>query len=94
MRRPALYSSSRSSRVSEPQVSTGSGPLASPAASTAKPPRLSASSPRVLWSAILLLAILLAVSLTLSLRSGQRKLTQEDINAAVLKTMETQVMPS
>jgi hypothetical protein len=24
----------------------------------------------------------------------QRKLTQEDINAAVLKTMETQVMPS
>jgi len=48
----------------------------------------------VLWFAILLLAALLAFSLSLSLRPGQRRLTQEDINAAVLKTMETHVMPS
>ncbi len=52
------------------------------------------SSPRLLWSAIALLAILLAVSVGLGLRPGQRKITQEDIDAAVLKTMETQVMPS
>jgi S1-C subfamily serine protease len=50
------------------------------------------SSPRMMWAAILLLTMALAASLTL--RPGQRKLTQEDINAAVLKTMETKVMPS
>ena len=48
----------------------------------------------MLWAAIAVLALLLAFSLALSLRPGQRQLTQEDINAAVLKTMETQVMPS
>ena len=94
MRRPALYSSSRPSRVAQSQVPTGSGPDAAPVAGTAKRSRFSASSPRVLWSAIMFLAVMLAISLALSLRSGQRKLTQEDINAAVLKTMETQVMPS
>jgi S1-C subfamily serine protease len=41
-----------------------------------------------------LLAALLALSLALALRPAQRKLTQEDINAAVLKTLETQVLPS
>jgi S1-C subfamily serine protease len=43
---------------------------------------------------ILLLAITLGYSLSLALRPGQQKLTQQDINAAVLKTMETQVLPS
>jgi S1-C subfamily serine protease len=46
----------------------------------------------VLWAAILLLAIALGASV--ALRPVQRKLTQDDINAAVLKTMETQVLPS
>ena len=65
------------------------------AAAPARASRLHlSSSPRLLWSAIALLAILLALSLGLALRPGQRKLTQEDIDAAVLKTMETQVMPS
>ena len=41
-----------------------------------------------------MLAALLAFSLSLGLRPAQRKLTQEDINAAVLKTLETQVLPS
>jgi S1-C subfamily serine protease len=53
---------------------------------------LSLSSPRLMWAAILLLGLALVASLTL--HPGQRRLTQEDINAAVLKTMETQVMPS
>jgi S1-C subfamily serine protease len=92
MRRPALYSSSRSGRVPEaPAADTA--PAASPAG-LARSPRFSASSPRLLWAAITLLALLLAASLALSLRPGQRRLTQEDINAAVMKTMETQVMPS
>jgi S1-C subfamily serine protease len=54
--------------------------------------RISPSSPALLWAAILLLGI--ALTLSLALRPMQRKLTQEDINAAVMKTMETQVMPS
>jgi S1-C subfamily serine protease len=97
MRRPALYSSSRSSGV--PQASPAAAAEPAPA-STGAPPaawsRLSrsASSPRLLWAAIALLAVLLACSLALSLRPGPRKLTQDDINAAVMKTMETQVMPS
>ena len=93
MRRPALYSSSRSGRVPEAQPAAETAPAA-PATGAARTSRFSASSPRMLWAAIVLLAALLAVSMALSLRPGQRRLTQEDINAAVLKTMETQVMPS
>jgi hypothetical protein len=91
MRRPALYSSSRSGRVPEVSPAADAAPAA-PAARTAH--RFSASSARLLWAAIALLTLLLALSLALSLRPAPRKLTQADINAAVMKTMETQVMPS
>jgi S1-C subfamily serine protease len=93
MRRPALYSSSRSGRVPEASPAADTAPVASTAGS-APTSRLSAASPRLLWAAIALLALLLACSLALTLRPTQRRLTQEDINAAVMKTMETQVMPS
>ncbi len=100
MRRPALYSSSRPAR---PAASAGTPPGAEPAAASASaaaqaaPPRKrrfvpSPSSPWLLWSAILLLGAALAASLLLN--PMQRRLTQEDINRAVMKTMETQVMPS
>lgn len=56
--------------------------------------RWSLASPRLLWAAVALLTILLAFSLGQGLHPGQRKLTQEDINAAVLNTLETQVLPS
>jgi S1-C subfamily serine protease len=56
--------------------------------------RFSISSPKLLWIAIFLLAAALVYSLSLGLQPRQPKLTQRDINAAVLKTMETQVMPS
>jgi S1-C subfamily serine protease len=85
MRRQALYSSSL--RV----------PQATAAAVAVRPSRLSrfsASSPRLLWAAIATLAMLLAISLALGLRPGQRRLTQDDINAAVLKTLETETLPS
>ncbi|MBI2772598.1 MAG: trypsin-like peptidase domain-containing protein [Burkholderiales bacterium] len=100
MRRPALYSSSRSGQVAEPQSPAAPGPMNAPATAASAGTsrfsrfRFSASSPRVLWGAIALLALLLGLSFTLQVRQGQRKLTQDDINAAVLKTMETQVMPS
>jgi S1-C subfamily serine protease len=98
MRRPALYSSSRTAR---PAAAAHDAPPTSasesqPAAAVAVPRKrrlfFSPSSPGLLWAAILLLGLALAASL--ALRPAQRKLTQEDINAAVLKTMETQVMPS
>ena len=47
-----------------------------------------------MWAAIVLLAAALAFSFAHGMRTGQRKLTQEDINAAVMKTLETQVLPS
>jgi S1-C subfamily serine protease len=93
MRRPALYSST--SRAVETAEA-----VEAPASSPPTPVRarwraaLSPSSPRVLWGAILVLAALLVLSLSLSLRQAQRKLTQEDINAAVLKTLETNTLPS
>jgi S1-C subfamily serine protease len=96
MRRPALYSSSRPGNPAQsPATAAAAGPDGSaPARARRFLPRISPSSPRVLWSAITVLALLLVLSIALSLRPGQRRLTQEDINAAVLKTMETQVMPS
>ncbi|HEY8359681.1 MAG TPA: trypsin-like peptidase domain-containing protein [Ramlibacter sp.] len=98
MRRPALYSSSRPARR-EPSPPAGPAPSAT-AAPEAQPAgaragkwrrRLSLSSPLWLWLAILLLGAALVTSMA---RPMQRKLTQEDINRAVMKTMETQVMPS
>ncbi len=56
--------------------------------------RFSLSGTRLLWVAIIVLAAALALSVGHGLRTGQRKLTQDDINAAVLKTLETQVLPS
>lgn len=93
MRRPALYSSSRPARAAPAQAAPADAavPLEAPA-----PKRRrflpAASSPWLLWSAILLLGAALAASLVL--QPMQRRLTQEHINAAVLKTLETQVLPS
>jgi hypothetical protein len=39
------------------------------------------------------LALLLVLALSLALRPGQRRITQEDINAAVLKTLTTTNCP-
>jgi S1-C subfamily serine protease len=97
MRRPALYSSSRPARPTavEPAGPAGTAEpeaVAPPAPARKRRWALSPSNPALQWSAILLLGIALALSL--ALRPMPRKLTQEDINAAVLKTMETQVLPS
>ena len=99
MRRPALYSSSRSGRPGQnpPPVDTpepASPVAAQPAPATPTRSRFSAASPKLLWAAILALTALLVFSISLGLRPAQRKLTQEDINAAVLKTLETQNIPS
>ena len=97
MRRPALYSSS------PPRAGAAGPDLADAAAAvpgvTVPAKRLrrwlpSASDPRVLWLAIGLLALSLLVVAGLLLRPPARKLTQEDIDAAVLKTLETNTLPS
>jgi S1-C subfamily serine protease len=96
MRRPALYSSSRPARPAASALPEATAQQA-PAEGAAAPARkrrlnLSPTNPMLLWSAILLLGIALLANVLL--HPPQRRLTQEDINAAVLKTMETQVMPS
>lgn len=97
MRRPALYSSSRPTR---PQPSDLAAPVPDTDSAAESHPaprarswrsRLSFSSPLWLWLAIALLGAALVSSLG---QPVQRKLTQDDINRAVMKTMETQVMPS
>ena len=100
MRRPALYSSSRpgpaqqaSAAQPAPDLPAGQAPAAESPAPARRRLRWP-SSQALMWAAIALLAALLATSLSLNLRPGQRRLTQQDINAAVLKTLETQVMPS
>jgi S1-C subfamily serine protease len=47
----------------------------------------------LLWSTLGLLALILGLSFY-SGRPGERKITQDDINAAVLKTLETTQLPS
>ena len=94
MRRPALYSSSRQPDQN-PVGHAPSGPQAQPpGAAPAAPTFFSWSNPRLLWAALLLLTVMLLVSLSLTLRPMQLKLTQKDINAAVLKTLETTQLPS
>ncbi len=99
MRRSSVYSSSKSS----PQVTGVSGVAADHVPDSPKPSlrsrlssirRLSPSDPRLLWSVIALMAALLIFSLSLTLRPGAPKLTQEIIDSAVLKTLETADLPS
>ncbi|MEP6823250.1 MAG: peptidase S1, partial [Ramlibacter sp.] len=90
MRKPALYSSSRPE-----QAARAPNPAEQPDVASAAPPsrrRFVPTNNQLLWATILVLAALLAYSLVL--RPVQRKLTQDDINAAVLKTLETQTLPS
>ncbi|WP_374664130.1 S1C family serine protease [Ramlibacter sp.] len=105
MRRPALYSTSRPARAGTPAgAPAGSDPantetpsVAAAAAAGAAPSRWSRwrpdpSRPVWLWAAILLLAAALVA--TLVSRPQQRRLTQDDITAAVLKTLSTETLPS
>ena len=91
MKRPALYSRSASAQ-----------PAVSPVPAEVTPSRWRMSALRkrfadkqlhLLWSVVGLLALLLTASLVYRTQ-GERKLTQEDINAAVLKTLETTQLPS
>ena len=94
MRRPALYSSS----IKPLQPIS---PVQAMAEVTPGPwwrfkslqKQLRLNNLTLLWSMLGLLALMLALSL-FSSKPGERRITQEDINAAVLKTLETTQLPS
>ena len=97
MRRSSLYSSSKPS----PQVTGVSGVVTGqPEGKPSLRSRLSGlrhlspNDPRLLWSAIAVMAVLLLLSFSLLLKPGAPRLTQEIIDSAVLKTLETADLPS
>ncbi len=106
MPRPALYSSSRPARrPAQESAASGGAPQApagghdapapvAPATSAVATTSLSKRHVRVLWTLIALLAALLVYSLWLHQRPGPRRITQDDIDAAVLRTLETTTPPS
>lgn len=90
MKRPPLYSARRPSAVAEPQPE--------PVALT-RPSRLVRlqawlHTPAALWTGILLLAALLVLNLVRPVAPGAKPLTQKQFDAAVLHTLNTQVVPS
>ena len=95
MRRPAVYSRSR---PPDSRVDQGRAPADLPHAATPMPAtrrwHAMAANPRFLWAAIGLLALSLVLVATSLLRPAARVLTQEDIDSAVLKTLETTSLPS
>lgn len=110
MRRPALYSSSSrqvpradasvapdasgAQTSSLPPTPASSAPLSPPSRFSRLARRLADRQLYLLWSVVGLLALLLAISLSLPRQSAGPRLTQHDINAAVLKTLETTTLPS
>lgn len=93
MRRSALYSSSRqSTRVPDAQALPPAAPAHRFRRSALR--KISPKDPRLLWSAIALLTLLLVLSLGLALRPAAPPLTQKIIDSAVLKTLETAELPS
>lgn len=105
MRKPALYS-----RTARARPGAGGAPVPAdiggetPAADTAVRPgrgqqlraglARAAINPRVMWAALALLAALLLASNLQQGAMGAKALTQKDIDAAVLRTLTTQTLPS
>lgn len=103
MRKPALYSPSRRAGISQATVGADEPVSAEAVEEPRRAGRLvrlraalarAAASPRVMWSAMALLAALLAASVWQAGALGPKALTQKDIDAAVLRTLTTQNLPS
>lgn len=101
MRKPALYS--RTPRTGPlPPVPAARDEPARPAGADAPRSRrpwrhwmrAAATDPRVMWASLLLLSVALGVSLWQGRVGAGQALTQKDIDAAVLRTLTTQVLPS
>jgi len=110
MPRPALYSSSRParSRAPDPAAAPAAPAIVAPPSTDAPPSpqdaaQATAAAPHApavrrqlwaLWTIVVLLAALLVASAWHNSRSITRKITQDDIDAAVLRTLETTTPPS
>ena len=106
MPRPALYSRSPRNlpphEVDDPVLVTPApAPVSAPGPEPTTAHRwsrlqkhLSPHNVYLLWSCVGVLALMLALTLLQSGRADAQKLTQGDINAAVLKTLETTQLPS
>ncbi len=103
MRKPALYSPSRRAGISQTTVGADEPVSAEAVEEPRRKGRLvrfraasarAAASPRVMWSAMALLAALLTASVWQAGMVGPKALTQKDIDAAVLRTLTTQNLPS
>lgn len=110
MRRPALYSSSSRRPSAAPEAQPAASGAAPAAAAALNPAGATTASRlagvrawlrgpawrdhRLLWSVIAFLALAMALTQGLLLHHTPRVLTQKDIDAAVLKTLETQTLPS
>lgn len=98
MRKTAKYSPSR--RPAQAVDAVPGAVVAEPAAQP-RPARRwrtalaqGAANPRVMWAAIALLSVALIAAVWQRQAGGGAPLTQKDIDAAVLRTLTTQVMPS
>ena len=94
MKRSALYS--RSAKAEPAAGPDEAAPKVTPSTGRRFMPlskHLRLNNLGLLWSVVGLLVLLLAISF-LAGKPGARKITQEDINAAVLKTLETTQLPS
>lgn len=93
MRKSGLYSSARKA---PPETVAVDAPIpASKLRSKFKSLKnISLTDPRLLWLAIALLALLLLANIVVTQQNKAPKLTQEIIDSAVLKTLETADLPS
>ncbi len=109
MRKPVVYSGKArvsgsavpSSPASVVSPALLNAPVAAQTVEMASPPprwrqgvARAAVDPRVMWSMMGLLALALLATQWLGASAPSRELTQKDIDAAVLRTLTTQVMPS
>ncbi|MDA8445465.1 S1C family serine protease [Paracidovorax valerianellae] len=65
-----------------------------PAPNGPQAPNSQRTTQRALWAAIALLSVLLAASVWMGQRPAAPSITQKDIDAAVLRTLETQPLPA
>ena len=101
MRKPALYSRTPRTGPLSPVPAARDEP-ARPAGADAPRSRrpwrhrmrAAATDPRVMWASLLLLSVALGLSLWQGRVGTGQALTQKDIDAAVLRTLTTQVLPS
>lgn len=95
MRKPVLYSSS-SQHLRQQALPADPVAVESAEATARKPRRLAAAarSPYATWAALAMLAALLLVTVWQGQRPVAAPITQKDIDAAVLRTLTTQRLPS